>query len=143
MRRGELPPPRFLIDRSLGVRLREAVLERGYEVYTLRTEYTEQGAQIVDDTKWIDDAAKAGRIILTKDNRIRWNPLEKKAMRDAKARGFCLGNGQVSGAEMRRIYLLHLNRIIQRSRKPGPYMYGVYPEGLRLLWPKAPEDLDF
>jgi hypothetical protein len=49
----------------------------------------------------------------------------------------------VPGEEFRRIYLLHLNRIIQRSRRPGPYMYGVYPEGLRRLWPRTPEELDF
>lgn len=125
------------------MKLREAILARGFEVATLRSERGEAGAQTVDDTAWIKDAAAAWQIILTKDNSIRRNLLEKRAMRDNKARGFCLGNAQVSGEEFRRIYLLHLNRIIQRSRKPGPYMYGVYPDGVRLLWPQNPADLDF
>ena len=28
------------------------------------------------------------------------------------------------------------HRIIQRCRKPGPYVYGVYRDRLEKLWPK-------
>jgi hypothetical protein len=70
--------------------LREAILARGFEVATLRSERGEAGAQAVGDTDWIRDAAAAGQIILTKDNSIRRNLLEKRAMRDNRPEAFVL-----------------------------------------------------
>lgn len=30
----------------------------------------------------------------------------------------------------------NLPRIVRVAERPGPYIYGVYPDELRLLWPK-------
>ena len=133
--RPQPPPPKFLIDRSLGVQLREAIQARGYEVETLRSVYGEAGAQKVADVKWIREAAAKGQLILTKDDGIRRNALEQRAMRRAKAKGCCLPSGHMKTDEMRSRFLDNLNRIIQRGGKPGPYVYGVYVDHLKLLWP--------
>lgn len=102
---------------------------------TLRDRYGEQAAQDIPDDQWIKDASGAGEILLTKDYAIRHNPLFQEAMRKVEARGFCLPNGNMTAVEMRWRFLAHLNRIIQRAQQRGPYMYGVYHEGLGLLWP--------
>ncbi len=135
MRPGERPPPRFLIDRALGVQLKVAIQERGFEVVTLRDLYGEEGAQNTDDITWIQEAVAAGRLYLTKDDSIRRNKLEQDAMREANGRLFCLPNGHVATDEMRERFLHNLNRIIQRGRQDGPFAYGVYPDSLVRLWP--------
>lgn len=133
MRRGDPSPPRFLIDRSLGVALKDAIGERYDDVVTLRDLYGEQGAQEKADEDWIKELGD--RLYLTKDDSIRRNPLIQKAMREARGRGFCLPNAHLSGEAMAERFLHNLNRIIERGRKPGPYMYGVYPDSLVMLWP--------
>ena len=47
-----------------------------------------------------------------------------------------LTNAQLRAAEQTERFVSNRHRIIQQSRKPGPYIYGVYDRGLRRLWPK-------
>jgi PIN domain-containing protein len=136
--RGVQPPPEFLIDRSLGVELAEAIRARGYVVHTLRSIYGEERAQEVPDEVWIREASLLGRIQLTKDDSIRRYPPAREAARASGAKIFCLPGGHMTTAEMRQRYLINLNRIVQRARKDGPYMYAVDPAKLRLLWPRDP-----
>jgi len=75
-------------------------------------------------------------VILTKDDRIRRFPPARDAAFDSRARIFCLPNAHLTTAEMRARFLTNLNRIVQRARKEGPYMYAIDTGGLRLLWPR-------
>jgi hypothetical protein len=133
------PPPEFLIDRALGVELAEAIRARGHVVHTLRSVYGEVGASEVADEVWIPDAADLGRLILTKDDRIRRYPPAREAARSSGAKIFCLPSAHMRTLEMRARFLSNLNRIIQRGRHEGPFMYAVDAKALRLLWPKEPE----
>ena len=136
MPRGAPPPPEFLIDRALGVGLADAIRASGHPVHTLRSLYGEDGAQRIADEVWIPEAAALGRVILTKDDRIRRFPPARDAAFACGARIFCLPNAHLTTAQMRTRFLTNLNRIVQRARKDGPYMYAIDPDGLRLLWPR-------
>ncbi|MDQ2796850.1 MAG: hypothetical protein M3Y06_06775 [Actinomycetota bacterium] len=54
---------------------------------------------------------------------------------EAGVRAFCLTNAQLRAAEQTERFVRNRRRIIQQSRKPGPYIYGVYDNGIRRLWP--------
>ena len=132
---GDQPPPEFLIDRSLGVALAEAIRVHGYVVHTLRSLYGEERAQNIHDEEWIPESAVLGRILLTKDDSIRRFAPARDAAMASRAKLFCLPNAHLTTLQMRQRFLDNLNRIIQRAHHDGPYMYAVDTNRLRLLWP--------
>jgi PIN domain-containing protein len=136
-RRRPHPPPEFFIDRSLGRHhLADALRREGYVVHTLASVYGEQEGQDVADERWLKDAGEHGWVVLLKDDRIRRRPAERDALVSAGVRAFCLTNAQLRADEQTHRFISNLNRIVQQARHPGPYIYGVYQDGLRRLWPR-------
>lgn len=136
MSRREPPqPPEFFIDRSLGRKhLAEALRDLGLTVHTMASVYGEKRAQELDDEEWLADAGRRDWVVLMKDDRIRTRPAERDALMAAGVRAFCLTNAQLRAADQTARFVTNINRIIQRARKPGPYIYGVYEDRLELLW---------
>ena len=135
-RRRDPGPPEFLVDRSLSqVLLPTELRQVGLIVYTLSDVYGEQAAQETEDTEWISLAAQRGWVVLTKDDHIRRRPAERRAIEDGKVRVFCLTNAGLTFAEQASYFVGNRFRILQASRKPGPYLYGVYKDRIRKLWP--------
>src|SRR5215467_12603748 len=133
-----LGPPEFLVDRSLSQVLLPAELRQaGLVVHTLAEVYGERAAQETPDTAWIALAAQRGWVVLTKDDHIRRRPAERQAIETGKVRVFCLTNAGLTFAEQANYFVTNRFRIIQASRKPGPYLYGVYRHRIRKLWPDA------
>jgi hypothetical protein len=136
-RRVRVSPPEFLIDRSLSQQsLPTALREAGLIVRTLAEVYGEQAAQQTADSEWLALAGDRGWVVLCKDDRIRRRPAELQALADGKVRLFCLTNAQLTFSDQAEFFLVNRNRIIQASRKPGPYVYGVYRDRIAKLWPK-------
>ena len=134
----DLGPPEFLVDRSLSQVLLPAELRQaGLVVHTLAEVYGEQAAQETPDTEWIALAAQRGWVVLTKDDHIRRRPAERQAIEHGKVRVFCLTNAGLTFAEQASYFVTNRFRIIQASRKPGPYLYGVYRDRIRKLWPEG------
>jgi hypothetical protein len=133
--RGVQLPHEFLLDRALGIGLAEAICARGYVVHTLRSIYGEERAQEIPDEEWIPEAAILNRVIFTKDDAIRRFPPARHAAFTSGAKIFCLPNAHMKTLQMQQRFLDNLNRILQRARKNGPFMYAVDARGLRLLWP--------
>jgi hypothetical protein len=71
-----------------------------------------------------------------KDDAIRRRPAERDALIAVGVRAFCLTNAQLRGDEQARRFLDNLDRILRQARAPGPYIYGVYGDRLRRLWPR-------
>lgn len=94
-----------------------------------------RSAQLLADEIWLGDAGKNDWIVLTKDDAIRRRPAERDALTEAAVRVFCLTNRNMRGAEQTKRFVSNRHRILRLARKPGPYIYGVYAEGLRRLWP--------
>jgi len=126
----------FFIDRSLGRSIAEGLRESGLTVHTMASLYGEDAAQCLEDRAWLRDAGKNGWIVLTKDDAIRRRPAERDALTEAGVRVFCLTNAQLRGSQQTARFVQNRHRILQRARKPGPYIYGVYENRLSLLWPK-------
>jgi hypothetical protein len=68
-----------------------------------------------------------------KDNvaRLRVN---REALERHGVRAFCLTSRGLRGVEQAEILVAQRHRIIQRARKPGPYVYGVTAAGLVPIW---------
>jgi hypothetical protein len=112
-----------------------ALRDVGLTVHTLADVYGEQRSQEIEDTEWIAYAAKHDLVVLCKDDRIRRRPLERQAMQQGAVRVFCLTNANLTFDEQAERFVRHRFKIVQRSRSVGPYVYGVYENGLRKLWP--------
>lgn len=129
--------PEFFVDRSLGKSIVEALRAAGLVVHSMADIYGEKRAQRLPDEVWLRDAGRQSWIVLTKDDAIRRRPAERDAMIDAAAKVFCLTTAKLRGVEQTERFVHNRYRIVRQSRKPGPYIYGVYENGLKRLWPPA------
>ena len=84
----------------------------------------------VADKDWIVEATAHGLILLHKDKRIRYNPIEKAALIESRARSFALGNGNLTGADSASRLLEHWTEIEKAARRDGPYFYHVLEGGI-------------
>jgi hypothetical protein len=59
-------------------------------------------------------------------------------------RVFALDNANIAGEEMARRFKVNLNRILQRARRPGPYVDIVHKDRVERRWPSTalPADSD-
>lgn len=130
-------PPEFFVDRSLGrYVVPDAIRAAGFTVHTLSSVYGEQAGQAVEDVVWLEEAGRRDWVVLLKDDRVRRRPAERDALVQARVRAFCLTNASLRGDQMAARFSKNINRIVQRSRAFGPYIYGVYDNELRRLWPE-------
>lgn len=134
------PPPEFFLDRSLGRHVvADALRAEGLVVQTLAERYPER-EELVADELWIREATADGLVILMKDDRIRRKPGQRRAILESGARAFVVTNASLTGHQLAELFVENRHRIIQRSRHPGPYIYGVYPGRLAKLFPRESPD---
>ena len=99
--------------------------------------YGERIGQGLADTEWLGDAGQNGWVVLMKDDKIRYRPAELEALTTAGVRAFCLTNANLRGADMAQRFVDQLPKITRiATERPGPYIFGVYVDGVRALWPK-------
>jgi hypothetical protein len=128
-------PPEFFVDRSLGKSIVEGLRSADLTVHSMADVYGEKQAQRLADETWLRDAGRNDWIVLTKDDAIRRRPAERDALIDASVRVFCLTTAQLRGSEQTKRFSENRHRILRQARRPGPYIYGVYRDELRRLWP--------
>jgi hypothetical protein len=104
-------------------------------VHTLADVYGEEAAQRIEDKDWIALAAAQDWVVLCKDDKIRRRPAERIALTEGKVRVFCLTNANLMFAEQAAYFTANRHRILQAARKHGPYLYGVYKDSIKKLWP--------
>jgi hypothetical protein len=115
----------------------EELRASGLVVHTLASIYSEERGQAVHDEAWLALAGERGWAVLMKDDSIRRRPAELAALRAAAVKAFCVTNANLTGEEQARRLVINRHRIVQRCRRRGPFIYGVYESELRLLWPQA------
>lgn len=106
----------------------------GLTAHTLASVYGEEPGQGVSDEEWLTLAGERGWPTLMKDDSIRRRPAELDALRAAGAQVFCVTNASLTGRLLAARLVDNRHRIVQRCRRPGPSIYGVYDGELRLLW---------
>jgi hypothetical protein len=136
-RRPAQPPPEFFVDRSLGRHIvPEALRALGLTVHTMAEIYPRGEDERVVDERWIADAARAGWVALTKDERIFRNPQEQGALVRSGLRVFAIANQHLTGPEMAAYFATNINRIVRRALKPGPFVDVVYRDSVERRWPR-------
>ncbi|HEV2060779.1 MAG TPA: hypothetical protein VGR11_15615 [Solirubrobacteraceae bacterium] len=130
-------PPEFFIDRSLGRHVvPDALRAAGAIVHVMADVDGERIGQGLDDEEWIGNAGRRGWIILMKDAKVRYRPAELQPLVEHGVRAFCLTNANLRGIEQAERIVTNLSRIMGVAERSGPYIYGIYANELRLLWPR-------
>src|SRR4029450_9420635 len=114
-RRKPPEPLVFFIDRSLGrKKVPEAVRAAGIEI-RVHDELFPQGTE---DVVWLREAAANGWGVITRDDRIRYNQLEKHAVLAARLRFFSITSSSLTGDEAATVLLAALAD--ERTARPLP-----------------------
>lgn len=115
----------------------DALRAAGAAVHVMADVYGERIGQGLADTEWLRDAGKNGWVVLMKDDKIRYRPAELESLTTSGVRAFCLTNANLRGSDMAERFVEQLPKIQKiASEQAGPYIYGVYTDGVRPLWPK-------
>lgn len=83
-----------------------------------------------EDSVWLTKAGQQGWVVLTKDQRLRYRPLEIAALRSSGARVFILVAGNLRGAEIASVFVRALpamRRILEAHQ--GPFIARIAKSG--------------
>jgi hypothetical protein len=72
-----------------------------------------------------------------KDARVRYRPAQLDAVSAFGVRAFCLADANLRGSEQAQRFVTNLPQMTRIADAPGPYIYGVYADGLKRLWPRS------
>jgi predicted nuclease of predicted toxin-antitoxin system len=117
----------FFIDRSLGIDpIRTELSKADLEVKI----HDDIFARDEEDRVWLQVVGEKGWVVLTKDQRLRYRPLEKAALRSSRARVFVLTAGNLRGVEIASVFLAALPQICKILHSlPGPFVASVSQSG--------------
>jgi predicted nuclease of predicted toxin-antitoxin system len=117
----------FFIDRSLGVEpIRTELINSGLVVKI----HDDHFARDEEDRVWLQIVGARGWVVLTKDQRLRYRPLEIGALRASSARVFVLTAGNLRGSEIAAVFLAALPRIFRLLYShAGPFIARVTQSG--------------
>ena len=117
----------IFIDRSLGLEpIRTELVKSGLRVDI----HDEHFARDEEDRVWLQTVGERGWVVLTKDQRLRYRPLEIAALRASNARVFVLTAGNLRGIEIATVFLAALPRICEVLHSmPGPFVARVSQSG--------------
>ncbi len=126
----------FFLDRGLGRYLiAEAIRARGYKALPMVEVYPKGADQRVSDPEWIRRADMEGWVALTKDMLIVRDHHEVLAA--TRLRVFAFNNANLTGTEMVDRLDACFNQILEKAKKPGPYLWVIAANGLKLRWSKV------
>ena len=110
----------FFIDRSLGIEpIRTGLVGSGLTVEI----HDDHFARDEEDRVWLHSVGERGVVVLTKDQKIRYRPLEIAALRGSNARVFVLIAGNLRGSEIADVFLSSLPKIFRMlNSRPGPFV---------------------
>jgi PIN domain-containing protein len=91
----------------------EALRAAGVDI-RVHDELFPQGTQDVD---WLKEAGANGWIVITRDDRIRYNQLEKQAVTAARLRFFSITSSSLTGEEAASLIVSALDRISRFCRQ--------------------------
>jgi len=83
------------------------------------------------DVEWIPEIARRGWILITKDQHIRRNPLERAAYEAAKLRGFVVTGKDMNAKELGDLLIACLPGIVRRAAgRFGPSLFTISRYGI-------------
>lgn len=87
---------------------------------------------------WLPTVGTNGWVLLTADKRIRYNFLEKRALKENSVREFVFASGNMSGAEMAAALEMAIEKMKKLCRKlDPPFVASISRKGdVYLRWPE-------
>ncbi len=124
---------RFFVDENHLAHGKAHRENHDYVVYPGQVELPEIPRGALDD-EWLPVDASLGLLVITRDQRIRYRPAEKRLWMEHGVRGFVL-TGRRSQSTLDSLAILeqhwpHVEQIIT-SEPDGPWMFAVTATGLR------------
>ena len=120
---------KFFFDNNLSEHLARGLLEFGEDVMHLRDHFNEDEADVV----WQEYIGKNGIILITKDERIRRNPLELNSINKHKVGVFFLGGKKQGRCKIIQQVVRNWPRIKELAIKTRPpFAYRVPPTGTKI-----------
>jgi hypothetical protein len=105
----------------------------GFVVHTLHDVFGRDAEQGTTDPDWIATCAEHGWVAISRD-RLR-HPGERDAVERHRAKVFRIARSARTGDEMIACLTANIHRIVQASRKPGPFIYRVDRTRIERVWP--------
>jgi len=94
---------------------------------------TESFPKGCEDEEWMPKIGADGRILITRDDRIRWSPAQMSLLRRSKVGAFFLGGKNRSRCEIIQQLVRNWPRMKDlASRTPRPFAFRVPPKGTAL-----------
>lgn len=117
----------FFIDRSLGRKqVAQALREAGATVEV----HDDHFPQTTPDVEWLADVGRRGWVVLSKDERIRRNRIEREALQAARVRAFFLTQQDITGQEMAELFSNALSGMTRRAvSEPAPFIFTISRSG--------------
>lgn len=83
------------------------------------------------DHEWIPEVGRRGWVLITKDQNIRRNPIERAAYTAAKLRGFIVTGKDMNGNELGDLLVRCLDGMVRRTaRRKGPLLFTISRGGI-------------
>lgn len=123
-----LPEPWvFFLDRSLGGRIVSETLRAQGEAVEAHDRHFVQDAA---DVEWLGEVGRKGWVVLSKDDRIRLNEVERSALVEAGVAAFFLNRGDLTGPQMASVFVKALPAMKRALRRfPVPFIARISAHG--------------
>jgi hypothetical protein len=83
------------------------------------------------DVEWIPEVARRGWVLITKDQNIRRNRLERETYRATQLRGFVATGKDMNGNELGELLVHCLPGMVRRTAgRPGPLLFAISRGGI-------------
>jgi len=117
----------FFLDYQIGrYTVAEALSAAGAKV-EVHIDHFEQSAP---DVEWIPEVARRNWVLITKDEHIRRNPLERAAYERSKLRGFVVTGKDMGGKDLATLLVRCLPGMVRRAAgRPGPLLFTLTRQG--------------
>lgn len=124
--------PDLFIDRSLGrIHVPDLLRAAGLRLATLAERYGVPADETVSDVTWLREAGQRGEAVFMKDARVRYNPAERRAVKEYRVRAFCLARQSLTATAMAQLFLDHIDAIASACQEESQGLFVVTNAGLR------------
>ena len=125
----------FLVDRCLGrYTIPNALSALGYRVELHSDHFIDRER---DDSTWLALAGARGWAVLSGDNRVRHNDIERQAVNDHLVRYFAFRSNNMSGTDQAQLLRKHDSRIREvLNRRIPPYIARITRSTVRIVFPQ-------
>jgi hypothetical protein len=118
----------FFLDHQIG---RHVVADKLREAGATVEVHLDHFKGDAPDLEWIPEIARRDWVLITKDQHIRRNPLERAAYAVSKLRGFVATGKDMSGSDLGELLVRCLPGIVRRvHNRPGPLLFAISRNGV-------------